>query len=504
MPDLPFSARAARVSSPVATPRLAARRQTKAQRRHAHDLGPTQLWLDAAGAGVSLHDAAGRPSLVNDEALQLLGLSRAQWSGREAWPAQARWHTPDGQPLPAGPEAFERLLARPGPQEIGVPRPDGRLAWLRLTPQPWPATDGAGRRGLRVSYLDITELVKARDDLALQRRRMEVALEATGAGLWELDLSDGTLLVNERFAEIGGHRGDDLHPASWASFLARIHPEDVEPLQVQFARHLAGECPEHDHECRLHHADGHWVWVNHRSRVLQHDAQGKPLRVSGTLIEISERKELEHQLFDAAHTDKLTGLPNRAMLLQRLELAVAFSQVDPNERFALMFLDFDRFKNVNDILGHAAGDELLQQIAMRLRGALRVGDVHGGNGNAVARFGGDEFVVMLGELSADRTQSMSQAEFVAEKIRDSLSEPYLLTGHSEEGNRSTIEHCCTASIGVTLFIDHKASAEELLKSADVAMYQAKESGRNSVQFAAETLPHGDAGAPVPANFVQLT
>jgi len=468
MPDLPFSARAARVSSPVATPRLAARRQTKAQRRHAHDLGPTQLWLDAAGAGVSLHDAAGRPSLVNDEALQLLGLSRAQWSGREAWPAQARWHTPDGQPLPAGPEAFERLLARPGPQEIGVPRPDGRLAWLRLTPQPWPATDGAGRRGLRVSYLDITELVKARDDLALQRRRMEVALEATGAGLWELDLSDGTLLVNERFAEIGGHRGDDLHPASWASFLARIHPEDVEPLQVQFARHLAGECPEHDHECRLHHADGHWVWVNHRSRVLQHDAQGKPLRVSGTLIEISERKELEHQLFDAAHTDKLTGLPNRAMLLQRLELAVAFSQVDPNERFALMFLDFDRFKNVNDILGHAAGDELLQQIAMRLRGALRVGDVHGGNGNAVARFGGDEFVVLLRDA-----RTADEASRVARRLLEVFAQPYQILGQEVHSS---------ASIGIVLGQADGRSAEELLRDADIAMYEAKRAGRATAVF----------------------
>lgn len=469
MPDLPFGTRVARAASPATAQRLAARRHTKAQRRHAPAIGAVaRALLDTAGAGLSLHDANGRPLQANDEALRLLGLTRAQWSGREAWPSQARWRTPGGQLLPAGPEALQAVLGSREPLEIGVPQTDGRLRWLRVSQQPWPAAEAVGRRAALVSYADISDLVKARNDLVLQRRRMDVALEAAGAGLWELDLTDGVLLANERFAEIGGHRGDDLQAATWTSFLALIHPEDVEPLRVQFERHLAGELPEHDHECRLSHADGHWVWVSHRSRVLQHDGQGRPLRVAGTLIEISERKELEHQLFDAAHTDKLTGLPNRAMLLQRLELAVAFSQVDPNERFALMFLDFDRFKNVNDILGHAAGDELLQQIAMRLRGALRVGDVHGGNGNAVARFGGDEFVVLLRDA-----RTADEASRVARRLLEVFAQPYQILGQEVHSS---------ASIGIVLGQADGRSAEELLRDADIAMYEAKRAGRATAVF----------------------
>ena len=253
---------------------------------------------------------------------------------------------------------------------------------------------------------------------------------------------------------------------------------------------------------RVRHVEDEWFWRKDGSGfpvsltitpVLENDAR---VGVVVVFQDVTERRANEAAITDLAFNDQLTHLPNRRLFLDRLAQAMVASQRSAHFG-ALMFIDLDNFKPLNDEHGHALGDELLVAAANRLKSCVREADT-------VARFGGDEFVVMLGELSADRTQSMSQAEFVAEKIRDSLSEPYLLTGHSEEGNRSTIEHCCTASIGVTLFIDHKASAEELLKSADVAMYQAKESGRNSVQFAAETLPHGDAGAPAPANFVQLT
>ena len=142
---------------------------------------------------------------------------------------------------------------------------------------------------------------------------------------------------------------------------------------------------------------------------------------------------------------------------------------------ALMFLDLDNFKPLNDTDGHEVGDLLLIEAADRLKSCVREMDT-------VARFGGDEFVVMLSDLNADKAKSTSQAEIVAEKIRITLSQPYLLTIKHEGKVDTTIEHHCTASIGVALFINHEASQNDILKWADTAMYQAKEAGRNSIRF----------------------
>ena len=142
---------------------------------------------------------------------------------------------------------------------------------------------------------------------------------------------------------------------------------------------------------------------------------------------------------------------------------------------ALMFLDLDNFKLLNDMYGHDAGDLLLIEVARRITGCIRQVDT-------VARFGGDEFVVMLNELGVNKTASVTQAGMVAEKIRTTLSVPYVLTIRQDGNVETTVEHRCTSSIGVVLFINHEASPEDILKWADMAMYQAKESGRNQVRF----------------------
>ena len=140
-----------------------------------------------------------------------------------------------------------------------------------------------------------------------------------------------------------------------------------------------------------------------------------------------------------------------------------------------MFLDLDNFKPLNDAHGHEVGDLLLIEVADRLKNCVREMDT-------VTRFGGDEFVVMLSELDVDKAESITQAEIVAEKIRITLSEPYLLTIKHVGKVDATIKHHCTASIGVAMFIDHEASQDDILKGADTAMYQAKKSGRNSIRF----------------------
>jgi diguanylate cyclase (GGDEF)-like protein/PAS domain S-box-containing protein len=194
--------------------------------------------------------------------------------------------------------------------------------------------------------------------------------------------------------------------------------------------------------------------------------------------DITERKEAEKTIKSLAFYDSLTQLPNRRLLNDRLEQALAASK--RNGRYgALMFLDLDNFKPLNDAYGHGVGDLLLIEVARRICCCVREMDT-------VARFGGDEFVVMLSELDADKSKSSEQARIVAEKIRAYLAEiyvlPYALTPTPDNCSKSMIEHQCTSSIGVSLFINHETSVDDIIRFADIAMYLAKDAGRNRIHF----------------------
>jgi len=199
--------------------------------------------------------------------------------------------------------------------------------------------------------------------------------------------------------------------------------------------------------------------------------------LSATQIELSQidaaRKAAEDKIHNLAFYDSLTNLPNRRLLNDRLTQVMALSK-HSGRYAALMFLDLDNFKSLNDTHGHDVGDLLLIAVAHRISRCVREMDT-------VARFGGDEFVVVLGELDMDQAKSNSQANIVAEKIRRILAEPYILTFERDSGAR-TIEHHCTSSIGVVLFINHEISEEDILQRADTAMYQAKEGCRDQSRF----------------------
>jgi diguanylate cyclase (GGDEF)-like protein len=194
----------------------------------------------------------------------------------------------------------------------------------------------------------------------------------------------------------------------------------------------------------------------------------------GIFSDITQRKATEQEILNLAFFDALTGLPNRRLLNERLAHAMASSKRDCRYG-ALMFMDMDKFKQLNDTHGHSMGDMLLVEVAHRISGCIRESDT-------VARFGGDEFVVLLGDLGTDREKSAVQAGIAAEKIRSVLAEPYVLKPAHGNAHAATVKHECSSSIGVVLFSGHSASAEEILKWADIAMYQAKADGRNRVRF----------------------
>ena len=193
-----------------------------------------------------------------------------------------------------------------------------------------------------------------------------------------------------------------------------------------------------------------------------------------TFFDLSERKAAEESIRKLAFYDPLTSLPNRLLMLERIEIALANSNRSKHYG-ALMFMDLDRFKMLNDTQGHDMGNKLLVEVALRLHNCIHEEDM-------VARLGGDEFVVMLENLSEIEIEATIQAQAVAEKIRDSLAATYWLSSESGQKNKPFLQYHCSISIGLVLFVDHTLSKEDLLNRADMAMYQAKHAGRDAIRI----------------------
>ena len=277
------------------------------------------------------------------------------------------------------------------------------------------------------------------------------------------DLDEKTRLAND--AHIGKTRWEmgalNLNEADW-----KLHQSTLQSHQ-EF----------HDFEMLRRSADGNPRWTS-VSGMPVFDALGNFTGYRGVARDITVNKLSEEHIKRFAFYDGLTKLPNRRLLKDRM--ALEFSASKRNQRYgAVMFLDLDNFKPLNDKFGHEFGDLLLIEVADRLVACVREVDT-------VARFGGDEFVVLTGSLDLDKQASIVQAQRVAEKIRISLAQPYRLSVAQDASTVATIEHCCTVSIGISLFYNQEQSEEEILKQADMAMYDAKEAGRNSIRFYRET------------------
>ena len=288
--------------------------------------------------------------------------------------------------------------------------------------------------------------------------RYAAASQAAGDAVWDWDLVKDRLWLSGAWTALSGVSTDGEEPGAW---LDRVHPSDCEPLQAAIQAHLDGQSPRFENEHRLRHQGGGWRYVLARGKAVR-DPAGKAIRFCGTLMDITARRAAaDRVLHDALH-DPLTRLPNRNLFLDLVKRSFARARRREGYTFAVLFLDLDHFKSVNDGLGHAAGDELLLQMARRLQLCLREGDT-------LARQGGDEFTILL-----DDVKDPIDAQLVASRIHEATSQPFEIGGH---------EVFATTSIGIALSAPSYSRPEDLLLDADTAMYRAKAQGRaRSVVF----------------------
>ncbi len=316
--------------------------------------------------------------------------------------------------------------------------------------------------------IDLTERNEAKMALREQEGFFHLIAENISDFISVLDVRGRRLYNSPSYKNFLGNHSDLRGTDSFAD----VHPDDRECVRQVFRATVeTGE--GYPLEYRLVRKDGSVREMESRGNAIK-DNEGRVERVVVVSNDVTERKRMEREIRQMAYQDALTKLPNRHLFNDRLNQAMAAS-LRSGCHGAVMFLDLDNFKALNDKHGHNVGDLLLIEVAERLKRCIREMDT-------VARFGGDEFVVMISELNADQAESIAQARIIAEKIRTVLSEPYLLTVTPEGKPEVTLDHCCTASIGVALFINHEVSRDEILKRADAAMYQAKAAGRNLIRF----------------------
>ena len=309
--------------------------------------------------------------------------------------------------------------------------------------------------------LSSTELLAANERLRESEERYSVAARASNDGLWDWKLATGEVYFSARWKEIVGHEDDEIanRPEEWFD---RVHPQDLPAVQREFDAHLRGSRPHFENEHRIRHKNGSFRWVLARGLVIR-DADGVPIRFAGSQADVTEGKVV----------DALTNLPNRLLLLDRLGRLLEHALRHGGARCAVLFIDLDGFKLVNDSLGHLAGDELLWSVARRLEGSLRATDTVGRPLDApessatppehtLARIGGDEFIILLNEV-----HEAADAARVADRIHRTLSQPFQASGR---------DVYTSASIGIAVSAAG-STPDEMLRDADTAMYRAKVRGK---------------------------
>jgi diguanylate cyclase (GGDEF)-like protein/PAS domain S-box-containing protein len=393
--------------------------------------------------GMCVVDHTGCVMLWTDALARILDRPRERALGR-----------PIGEAVPAAAaRALQRAIHEASSSQSGralnVERPSAkatRLLEVRIVPV-------AG--GLSLLWRDVTERARVEHALRRNEERLRLAAEGAADGLWEWDLRTQEFYVSARWRAMLGL------PASAAigrsdHWMSRVHVEDVPALKQAIDAHLAGGTEHFQHEHRLRHEDGSYRRFLCRGVAVRGPGK-RPSRLAGSLTDATERVLAQERLRRVGFVDPLTGLSNRALFVEGLGRRLDdFKQRRNTDRFAVLYLDLDRFKIVNDSLGHLIGDELLIAVSRRLEGCLKQGDV-------LARLGGDEFAILLNSLNDEQ-----QANPIAFRIQDALSAPFSIGGR---------EVFTSASIGIAIGLAQYENPDDIMRDADTAMYQAKDRGK---------------------------
>jgi diguanylate cyclase (GGDEF)-like protein/PAS domain S-box-containing protein len=356
---------------------------------------------------------------------------------------------------PEVPEKWARRLARGEPvaRTLACSARDGRALACDWVLIPRQRKDGSVFRVTAV-LRDQTPVVEKHDEVRDREERLSLALSGSSDVLWDWDLPGNRLHLSPRWRDLLGLPAvSSGTPADW---LDRVHPEDAAPLRAALASHFDGRTDSFEHEHRVHHADGDWRWVLVRGTA-RRDEKGAAVRAAGLMSDITRHRTLVERMAHDARHDGLTGLPNRTLFLDLLRHSFYRTRRHEDYRFAVLFIDINRFKMVNDAFGHEAGDQLLHQIGRRLESCLREGDT-------LARHGGDEFTMWL-----DDVRGSADAVRVADRVHEVMREPFDL------GDGQRVQS--SASIGVAVGSSQYQKAEDVLRDADVAMYRAKALGK---------------------------
>ena len=418
---------------------------------------PNTLLFDRLPIGAYRSTPAGRQLRANAALVRLNGYASEEEMLAATNDLERGWYIHPGRR-----QLFKALIDRDGQvtdfvSEVYRHKTRERI-WVRETA--YAVRDAQGQ----VVYYegtveDITERHLAANALSDSETRWRLALDAAGDGVWDWRVQTGEEFYSDRLLHMFGFkRGELAH--SVAALDERTHPDDLAQMAVDREAHFSGRTPTYVNEHRVRCKDGSWKWVLSRGMVVSRDAQGQPLRMIGTHTDITQRKHAEELIWHQAHIDALTGLPNRRMLRQRLNEALAHAR-QTESALAVVFMDLDNFKQVNDTLGHHEGDALLVEAAHRIQ-------QHMGRTDTLARMGGDEFTLVLAGLPAG-ADPVAVLGPRLDGLLDALQQPYLL-GQSEV--------FVSASMGLAMYPADASQIEDLLRHADQALYAAKGAGRN--------------------------
>lgn len=407
---------------------------------------------DAAPALIWQFDPTGSAVYMNPRFLSLVGIAPEKLLG-------AGWKSivhPDDVEECLKQLAEAQREMRATQRRMRIRCADGEYHWMKSHAAPWFSANGQ-YAGHVVISVDINDAVRAQEELLVSNERLNLAIAGSGDGVWDWDMQTNEITCSARTQEILG-LGEQETLRKYEDWERRVHPEDLPAVLAEVRACLDKTRPTLNVEYRARAHDGSWRWAQARAIAVMRD--GQAVRMTGTLTDISEKRRSEEIVWHYANFDALTNLPNRRLFRDRLDHEVRKAQ-RTGLPLALLFIDLDRFKEANDLLGHDVGDQLLIEAARRIRSCVRKSDT-------VARLGGDEFTAILTELD-----DLAHVEPVAQKINDALSAPFRIG--------SEVVYL-SASIGITLYPNDAANAEHLIRNADQAMYVAKNGGRNQFSY----------------------